>query len=220
MSCRHARSVGFTLIELLVVISIIILLIGLTVPVIGQFRSFAKLSGCRANVTQINLAMSRYMDNHQTYPTTTRSGLIKIDGTGVLSDMMAESGEVAKCPLDRGKLYNSQGTSYYGALSLDGKLTASEYQANSGIFLLDGKRKATAVQYPSQKMIIADAIVFTNDFSASNTRYQWHNKTSPLEVSMGFADGSARTQERKTSPAPSQSFTNLAGADVIRDPYY
>lgn len=218
MSHRHARAAGFTLIELLVVIGIIILLIGLIVPVIGQLRGLAKLTDCRTKVTQINMAMRQYMDNHQTYPSgINRNDLIKTDGTGVLSDILSESGEAAKCPLDRAKLYNgSDKTSYFGAFGGN----ENDYQASSGIFLLDGKRKATAVRYPSQKMIVADAIVFTSSYPASNTRNHWHNKTSPLQVSMGFADGSVKTQERKTSPAPSQSFTNLAGADVIRDPYY
>ncbi|MEM6333335.1 MAG: prepilin-type N-terminal cleavage/methylation domain-containing protein [Planctomycetota bacterium] len=57
---RWAGRSGFTLIELLVVISIIALLIGLLLPVLGAARSRARLLTCAVNQRQLGLAMFAY----------------------------------------------------------------------------------------------------------------------------------------------------------------
>ena len=56
----HRRSQGFTLIELLVVISIIAILAGMLLPVIGVVREMARSAQCGKNQSQIMGAMVAY----------------------------------------------------------------------------------------------------------------------------------------------------------------
>lgn len=62
---------GFTLIELLVVISIIALLMGILLPVMGQARLQAKIVAVNAELRDIGLALELYSsDNNDKYPPT------------------------------------------------------------------------------------------------------------------------------------------------------
>lgn len=62
---------GFTLIELLVVISIIALLMGILLPVMGQARIQAKVVAVNAELRQIGMALEAYsFDNSDKYPPT------------------------------------------------------------------------------------------------------------------------------------------------------
>ncbi len=62
---------GFTLIELLVVISIIALLMGILLPVMGQARLQAKIVTVNAEMREIAMALEAYsFDNDDKYPPT------------------------------------------------------------------------------------------------------------------------------------------------------
>ena len=61
----RARRVGFTLIELLVVISIIALLIGVLLPVLGKARSTARQIQCGANLHQVGIGFAGYAADHR-----------------------------------------------------------------------------------------------------------------------------------------------------------
>jgi prepilin-type N-terminal cleavage/methylation domain-containing protein len=62
---------GFTLIELLVVISIIALLMGILLPVIGRARLQAKVLAVNAELREIGMALEAYsFDNEDKYPPT------------------------------------------------------------------------------------------------------------------------------------------------------
>ena len=62
---------GFTLIELLVVISIIALLMGMLLPVMGQARLQAKVVAVNAELREIGMALEAYsFDNDDKYPPT------------------------------------------------------------------------------------------------------------------------------------------------------
>ncbi|NQT03767.1 MAG: type II secretion system protein, partial [Planctomycetes bacterium] len=62
---------AFTLIELLVVTSIIALLMGILLPVMGQARLQAKIVAVNAELREIGMALEAYsFDNDDKYPPT------------------------------------------------------------------------------------------------------------------------------------------------------
>lgn len=62
---------GFTLIELLVVVSIIALLMGILLPVMGRARLQAKLVAVNSELREIGMALEAYsFDNDDKYPPT------------------------------------------------------------------------------------------------------------------------------------------------------
>ena len=56
---------AFTLVELLVVISVIGLLMGILVPVLGKARGVANRTYCMANLRQIGVAIRSYLDDNR-----------------------------------------------------------------------------------------------------------------------------------------------------------
>ena len=66
---RFAGRIGFTLIELLVVISIIALVMGLLLPVLGGARNAARKTKCLSNLRTLAQATTMYLvDERQTFP--------------------------------------------------------------------------------------------------------------------------------------------------------
>ncbi len=56
---------AFTLIELLVVVAIIALLISILLPSLSRAREQAKAVKCRANLHQMGLCLTMYLDEHR-----------------------------------------------------------------------------------------------------------------------------------------------------------
>jgi prepilin-type processing-associated H-X9-DG protein/prepilin-type N-terminal cleavage/methylation domain-containing protein len=78
---------GFTLIELLVVISIIALLMGILVPVLGSSRKRARTVVCGANVRQLTLALSMYANDCETFPYSLDDTLLNPPPGGFVGDL-------------------------------------------------------------------------------------------------------------------------------------
>jgi prepilin-type N-terminal cleavage/methylation domain-containing protein len=90
------RSQGFTLIELLVVISIIAILAGMLLPVIGVVREMARQSQCGKNQSQILGAMIAYGTNEDTAWPDPRGGT-KFSGTATISGGQNAAEYTANC---------------------------------------------------------------------------------------------------------------------------
>ncbi len=85
------RSKGFTLIELLVVISIIAILAGMLLPVIGVVREMARQAQCGKNQSQILGAMVAYSTQEETSWPDPRGGtaLWKLDPPSAMGEVAA-----------------------------------------------------------------------------------------------------------------------------------
>ncbi|WP_309386414.1 type II secretion system protein [Cerasicoccus frondis] len=91
---------GFSLIELLAAISIVVLLSGILIAVIGNVRNSATLVSCAANMRQVALSMTLYSNDHN-YQFPAHS----TPGYGVWSRVLVNTGyiddpEVLACPAD------------------------------------------------------------------------------------------------------------------------
>jgi prepilin-type N-terminal cleavage/methylation domain-containing protein len=79
----HRRSQGFTLIELLVVISIIAILAGMLLPVIGVVREMARSAQCGKNQSQILGSLIAYSTSEETgWPDPRPGKITTIAATG------------------------------------------------------------------------------------------------------------------------------------------
>ncbi len=79
----HRRSQGFTLIELLVVISIIAILAGMLLPVIGVVREMARSAQCGKNQSQILGSLIAYSTSEETgWPDPRPGKITAITATG------------------------------------------------------------------------------------------------------------------------------------------
>jgi prepilin-type N-terminal cleavage/methylation domain-containing protein len=85
----HRRSQGFTLIELLVVISIIAILAGMLLPVIGVVREMARSAQCGKNQSQIIGAMVAYGTTEEVAWPDPRGGTKWVAATLITSGLNA-----------------------------------------------------------------------------------------------------------------------------------
>jgi len=114
---RRGGCGAFTLIELLVVIAIIAILAAILFPVFSRAREKARETSCRANLRQIGLALQMYSSDYDDLLPTANSRP-SVSGppclVAVLQPYTRNEG-IFRCPSDRDRLWQSEGTSYdYG----------------------------------------------------------------------------------------------------------
>jgi prepilin-type N-terminal cleavage/methylation domain-containing protein/prepilin-type processing-associated H-X9-DG protein len=136
MFSRCLRStVAFTLIELLVVIGIIGVLASLLMPAFSRAKGKANDVKCISNLRQIGIALSIYADENQgrlpfaerrpTNPSNPTNVLPRI--VDVLSNQVAGTTAIFRCPRDRFGWFEKEGSSYEW-----------NYQANGQPIVLPG----------------------------------------------------------------------------------
>lgn len=107
---------AFTLIELLVVVSIISLLLGVLVPVVGKARAHARRGACRGQLHSIGMAMRMYVDeNGNRMPVAAQLPSEEPNLPGITEVLLPylKVKEVMHCPADREDGYfEKEGTSY------------------------------------------------------------------------------------------------------------
>lgn len=114
---KSSLSRGFTLVELLVVISIIALLIGVLLPVLGKAREAARQTQCKSNMRQTLIAAMAYATEHQSQLAGADDNLSS--GPSTNSDQQsswffnlepyveADMSTMARCPEDDSPLWDT-----------------------------------------------------------------------------------------------------------------
>ncbi len=85
---RHSRA--FTLLELVIVLGLIVVLAGLTVPVVARTRENARLSNCISNLHQIDLALRMYVQDNGGRAESMPDGLAELYPTYVTDPRVFE----------------------------------------------------------------------------------------------------------------------------------
>lgn len=108
------RRQAFTLTELLVVISILALLAGLLMPVIGRVRGASKRSACTSNLRQVGVALRLYLDQSSNlFPSccTLPSNPLGLPSITATLAPYGATPQLFRCPADLAD-FQAEGTSY------------------------------------------------------------------------------------------------------------
>ncbi len=136
MSVLTDRRHGFTLIELLVVIAIIAILAAILFPVFARAREKAREANCMSNLKQIGLALHMYASDYDDLlplaneypaspPAPSGGDPAEYQGPPGIQHVLepyTKNRQIFRCPSDKDKMWQTQGTSYdyaWGTLDAD-----------------------------------------------------------------------------------------------------
>ena len=144
-NARESCSMGFTLIELLVVISIIGILIGILLPVLGATRKQVQRTSCASNLRQVGIAMEAYKIDAKGFMPSARympEPFASLDTDPPLHQALRDQlplgadrmgSGVWHCPDDR-LVYDLSGSSYDYASMASGAKLSTLIQMGRGAF--------------------------------------------------------------------------------------
>ena len=122
---RTVRGAGFTLIELLVVISVMAILAGFTVSVLGGVERQKKIGVATAELHQIESALDAYKAQYGTYPPSNTNAAVNGVSAALYSQLYYELNGVFPT--------NNQGTLYYVTLDNSAWIRAADVQTIFGV---------------------------------------------------------------------------------------
>lgn len=123
---------AFTLIELLVVISIIALLMGILVPVVGRARTAARRGACAAHLHAVGVAFQMYLnDSKDVMPAAAAMPSLNLTSDPPIAEVLSPhlgKPEVLRCPADPDeKYFRREGSSYEYHTMLGGRKVSESF---------------------------------------------------------------------------------------------
>ncbi len=192
---------GFTLIELLIVITIFALLLAILLPALRLVRELGKRAACQANLKQIAVAWSTYLDDNEGYFYQGINANLNYGGwKGIVEwtprplnryvgiDPNLETAHDAKiflCPADRGgvpgyalreKAHIYLGTSYQTNIFLIGQDRCGPFSAETGA--LDEQISIRLKNLNCTKVSSSSRLLLVGDYGWIN---QWKPQPHPRE---------------------------------------
>ena len=236
------RKKRFTLLELLVTISIISILAGLLLPVIGRARGSAMKTKCKSNLRQLGLGLALYTDDyndnlppyahwempdgslHFWFTEICRylGGKVMDDekGTGWIDVWnVANTPPLLICPME-GSLQFGDITNAvcYGWVAYDIGLTDSGWSTDP---VHGSKTKLSRVSNPAGTTIIGDSpnhadVLFEQDlYVLYNNHDNWHTKILPCRVPMRHSPGNRVESIRFNGCRLDGSVHDITGAQML-----
>ena len=178
------RREKFTLIELLVVISIIAILAGLLMPVVGKALRKSKNIACVSNLKQIGSSFASYMaDSKDIFPYAAEKPSVTPDETPIQMVLKGENdnaGKVYCCPED----VNPE--KYYDGGAVDKTFFDTEGTSYEYFQMLGGRKLKSTFGPPDHQMSISKLVVLY-DFEC------FHGKSGISATTQSLDSGTSST---------------------------
>ena len=123
---------GFTLIELLIVISVIALLMGILIPVVGRAKVSSRRAVCATNLHAVGVGFQMYLSqSRDIMPVAAQMPSLKLNDDPPIAEVLAPHlprADVLRCPADPDRKYfRSEGSSYEYFSMLGGRKVSESF---------------------------------------------------------------------------------------------